>query len=78
MWTYPFLWDHNLNKPEFTPVNAFTQVQAFEAIMFLRGRFLKNTKHFSKILNYFPFKKGVVLHLNKLEFPSPSDALYQV
>ena len=27
--------------------------------------------------NYLPFEKGVALHLNKLESPSPRDTLYQ-
>ena len=29
------------------------------------------------IINNLPFEKGVVLHLNKLESPSPKDALCQ-
>ena len=33
---------------------------------------------FSLFRNYLPLGKGVVLHLNKLEFPSPNDALCQV
>ena len=33
---------------------------------------------FSLIRNYLPLEKGGVLHLNKLECPSPKDALYQV
>lgn len=38
---------------------------------------MKNTNRFSVILNYLPFKKGMVLHLNKLaELPLPSDAKF--
>ena len=32
---------------------------------------------FSLFLNYLPLEKGVALHLNKLESPSPKDALHQ-
>ena len=41
---------------------------------FWRRRFLK----FCQFPNYLPLQKGVALHLNKLEFPSPIDALCQV
>ena len=33
---------------------------------------------FSRFCNYFPLEKGGALHLNKLEFPSPKDALCQI
>ena len=33
---------------------------------------------FSLICNYLPLEKGRALHLNKLESPSPKDALCQV
>ena len=33
---------------------------------------------FSLFRNYLPFDKGGALHLNKLESPSPKDALCQV
>ena len=33
---------------------------------------------FSLFLNYLSLEKGRALHLNKLEFPSPKDALCQV
>ena len=34
--------------------------------------------YFLLFCNYLPFEKGVALHLNNLEFPSPKDALCQV
>ena len=33
---------------------------------------------FSLFLNYLPLEKGGALHLNKVEYPSPKDALWQV
>ena len=33
---------------------------------------------FSVLRHYFPFKEGVILHLNRLESPSPTNALCQV
>lgn len=35
----------------------------------------KNTNIFSIFLNYLPFKEGVALHINKLEYPTPDDTL---
>ena len=35
-------------------------------------------KIFSQFRNYLPFEKGGALHLNKLESPSPKDAICQV
>ena len=29
-------------------------------------------------ISYFPLEKGVILHLNKLEFPPPKDSLCPV
>ena len=43
-----------------------------------RRRFLKLVKVFSQYRNYLPLEKGGALHLNKLEFPSPKDALCHV
>ena len=40
-------------------------------------RFLKALNVFLLFPNYLPFKKGVVLHLNKLESPSPNNVLCQ-
>ena len=44
----------------------------------MRRRFLKVVNLFLLIPNYLPFGKGVALHLNKLESPSPKDSLCQV
>ena len=41
-------------------------------------RFLNFVNVFSLLRNYLPLEKGGVLHLNKLESPSPKDALCQV
>ena len=48
------------------------------ALWFLRRRFLKFVNVFSLFRYYLPLEKGVALHLNKLESPSPKDALSQV
>ena len=45
---------------------------------FWRRRFLNLGNVFLLFFNYLPLEKGVVLHLYKLEPPSPKDALSQV
>ena len=40
--------------------------------------FLILSMYFSLFPNYLPLEKGGALHLNKLESPSPKDALCQV
>ena len=40
---------------------------------FWRRRFFKFVNVFSKFHNYLPLEKGVALHLNKLESPTPKD-----
>ena len=43
-----------------------------------RRRFLNFVNVFSLFPNYLPLEKDGALHLNKLESPSPKDALCQV
>ena len=45
---------------------------------FWRRRFLNFVNVFLLFCNYLPLEKGVALYLNKLESPSPKDALCQV
>ena len=45
---------------------------------FLRRRFLNDTTLFLHFRDYLPFEGGLVLHMNKLEAPSPKDDVYQV
>ena len=45
---------------------------------FWRRRFLNFDNVFSLFRNYLPLGKGGAVHLNKLESPSPKDALCQV
>ena len=45
---------------------------------FWKRRFLNFVNVFSLFRNYLPLEKGGALHLNKLESPSPKDALCQV
>ena len=69
----------HLNKLEFpSPKNAFWQVWLKLAQWFSRRRFLKVVNLFLLFPNYLPFGKGVAVHLNKLESPSPRDTLCQV
>ena len=44
----------------------------------LEKRFLNFVNVFSLFRNYLPLEKGRALHLKKLEFPSPKDALWPV
>ena len=45
---------------------------------FRSRRFLKVVNFFLLFPNYIHFRKGVTLHLNKLETPSPRETLYQI
>ena len=45
---------------------------------FWRKRFLKVCQWFSLLCFYLPLENGVILHLNKLGFPLPRDAMCQV
>ena len=65
----------HLNKLESpSPKDALRQVWLKLAQWFWRRRFLNFVNIFSLFFNYLPLKKGA-LHLNKLESPSPKDAL---
>ena len=60
---------------------SFTQeyfVPSLVEIVFWRRRFLNFVNAFSLFRYYLPLEKGGVLCLNKLESPSPKDALCQV
>ena len=46
--------------------------------MVLKKTIFKFRQVFSLIRNYLPLEKGGALHFNKLESPSPKDALCQV
>ena len=72
-WRYVAL---HLNQFEFPlPKNALCQVWLKLAKQFWRQRFLHFFNVFSLFLNYLPLRKDVVLHLNKVESPSPKQAL---
>ena len=43
----------------------------------LEKKIFKVLNVFSIFRNYLPLEKGGALHLNKLESPSPKDALYE-
>ena len=68
----------HLNKIESPlPKDALCQVWLNLASWFLRRR-LKFINVFSLFPYFLPFEKGVAQHLNRLESPSPKDALCQV
>ena len=68
----------HLNKLEFpSPKDALCQIWLKLAQRFWR-RFLNFVNVFSLFHNYLPLKEGGALHLIKLKFPSPKDALCQV
>ena len=69
----------HLNKLESpSPEDALCQVWLILARWYWRRRFLKVVNLFLLFPNYLPFGKGVAIHLNNLESPSPKDALSQV
>ena len=72
-------WVLHLNKLESpSPKDALWQVWLKMAKWFWRRRFLNFVNVFSLFHNYLPFEKGGALLLNKLESPSPKDALWKV
>ena len=62
----------------FQTKDALCQVWLKLAQWFWRKRFLNFISVFSHIRNYLPLEKEVALHLNKLVFLLPKDALCQV
>ena len=60
------------------PKDALCQVWLKLARWFWRRRFFKSVNVFSLFRNYLPLEKGGALPLNKLESPSPKNALCQV
>ena len=66
----------HLNKHESTSLkDALCQVWLKLAQWFWRRRFFNIVNVFSLFLNYLPLEKDGALHLNKLQSPSPKDAL---
>ena len=61
-----------------SPKDALCQVWLKLAKRFWRRRFFNFVTVFSLFRNHLPLEKGGVLHLNKLESPSPKDALCHV
>ena len=69
----------DLNKLESSsPKNVLCQVWLKLALWFLRKRFLQSVDIFLLFRYFLPLEKDKVLYLNKLETPSPKNALCQV
>jgi hypothetical protein len=69
----------HLNKLESsTPKDDLCQVWLKLAQWFWRRRFLNDPAPFLHFCNYLPLKEDLALYLNKLEFPSHKDNVYQV
>ena len=69
----------HFNKIESSsPKSALCKFCLKLAQWFWRRRFSIFVNVFSLIRNFLSLEKGVGLHLNKFEFPSPKDALCQV
>jgi hypothetical protein len=68
-----------LNKLESpSPKDDLCQVRLKLAKWFWRRRFSNDPIPFLHFCDYLPFEEDLALYLNKLEFPSPKDSLYQV
>jgi hypothetical protein len=64
---------------EFSPSkDDLCQVWLKLAQWFWRKRFLNDPNPFLHFCDYLPFEEDLTLYLNKLEFISPNDNLYQV
>ena len=69
---------HLIKLKSSLPKDGLCQVWLKLAQWFWRRRFFNFVNVFLLFRNYLPLEKGGVLHLNKLESPSPKDALCQV
>jgi hypothetical protein len=68
-----------LNKVESpSPKDDLCQVWLKLAHWFWRRRFLNDPTPILHFCDYLPFEEDLALYLNKFEFPSPNDNLYQV
>jgi hypothetical protein len=69
----------HLNKLESPPPkDDLCQVWLKLAQWFWRRRFLNDPNQFLHFCNYLPFEEDLALYLNKLEFTSHKDNVYQV
>ena len=68
-----------LKKRQFpSPKDDLCQVWLNLALWFWRKRFLNDATQFLHFCDYLPFEDNLALYLNKFEFPSLKDNLYQV
>ena len=72
---WPFIWTYlNSNHPRMFCAKCWWNWPSGSR----EENFLNFVNVFSLFRYYFPLKKGAALHMNKLESPSPKDALCQV
>jgi hypothetical protein len=75
----PWIIPLHLNKLESPPPkDDLCQVWLKLAQWFWRRRFLNDPNQFLHFCNYLPFEEDLALYLNKLEFTSHKDNVYQV
>ena len=67
--------DHHLNKLEFPSPKDGLGHLLLKLVQWFWSRFLNFVNKCSQFHNYLPLQKGGTLRSNKLEFPSPKDAL---
>ena len=58
--------------------NQLKSMNTFGPLVLEKKIFFKFVNVFPLFRNYLPLEKGGTLHLKKLEFPSPKNALWQI
>jgi hypothetical protein len=61
-----------------TPKDDLCQVYLKLAQWFWRRKFTNDPTSFLHFSDYLPFEENLTLYLNKTEFSSPKDNLYQI
>ena len=73
---YLIFWEFNdpylYKLTSHSPMDAFCQVWFNLAMCFWRSRLLNSVTEFTLFHYHLPLKKGLAVHLNKLELPSSS------
>jgi hypothetical protein len=79
VYSYLLLSPLHFNKLEFHPLKDYLcQIWLKLAQWFWRGRFLNDPIPSLHFCDYLLIEENPVLYLNKFQFPSPNDHVYQV